>query len=135
LADILRPQSFEASMMRPSTTGCGLQCPFRHLLIEVQAHPLQDDRREDGGKERQGGISKQGDRTLRRLLVLSATAVIRHARTKAANEASWLKGLLERRPAKLAAVAQANKTARIVWALLVRGGTYRAPAAAQAATA
>ena len=80
-------------------------------------------------KERQGGISKQGDRTLRRLLVLGATAVIRHARTKSASEATWLKGLLDRRPAKLVAVAQANKTARIVWALLTRGGTYRAPAA------
>jgi transposase len=67
--------------------------------------------------------------------VLGATAVIRHARTKAASEVSWLKALLERRPAKLAAVAQANKTARIVWALLVGGGTYHAPAAAQAATA
>jgi transposase len=64
--------------------------------------------------------------------VLGATAVIRHARTKAATETGWLRGLLERRPAKIAAVAQANKTARIVWALLTRGGTYRAPAATQA---
>jgi transposase len=69
------------------------------------------------------------------LLVLGATAVIRHARTKSANEASWLKGLLERRPPKLVAVAQANKTARIVWALLTRGGIYRASSAAQSATA
>ena len=104
----------------------------RHLAAWIGLVPKQNS---SGGTTRQGGISKQGDRTLRRLLVLGATAVIRHARTKAANEASWLKGLLERRPAKLAAVAQANKTARIVWALLVRGGTYHAPAAAQAATA
>ena len=88
-----------------------------------------------GGKQRQGGISKQGDRTLRRLLVLGATAVIRHARTKSTPEVAWLKGVLERRPARLASVAQANKTACIVWALLIRGGNYRAPVALQAAAA
>lgn len=86
-----------------------------------------------GGKQRQGGISKQGDRSLRRLLVMGATAVIRHARTKTTAELAWLKGILERRPVRLASVAQANKTARIVWALLTRGGTYRAPVATQAA--
>lgn len=78
-----------------------------------------------GGKERQGGISKQGDRYLRRLLVLGATAVIRHARTKATAETAWLRGVLDRRPVRLASVAQANKTARIVWALLARGESYR----------
>ena len=88
-----------------------------------------------GGKERQGGISKQGDRYLRRLLVLGATAVIRHARTKVTAETAWLRGVLDRRPVRLASVAQANKTARIVWALLARGESYRAPAAAQAAAA
>ncbi len=88
-----------------------------------------------GGKERQGGISKQGDQYLRRLLVLGATAVIRHARTKITAETAWLRGVLDRRPVRLASVAQANKTARIVWALLVRGESYRAPAAAQAAAA
>lgn len=104
----------------------------RHLAAWIGLVPRQNS---TGGKERQGGISKQGDRSLRRLLVLGAIAVIRHTRTRPPAGASWLKDLLERRPAKLAAVAQANKTARIVWALLVRGGTYRAPAAAQAATA
>jgi transposase len=88
-----------------------------------------------GGKQRQGGISKQGDRYLRRLLVLGATAVIRHARTKPGAEAGWLQGLLERRPARLVSVAQANKTARVAWALLARGGNYRAPAPARAAPA
>ncbi len=88
-----------------------------------------------GGKERQGSISKQGDRYLRRLLVLGATAVIRHAWTKVTAETAWLRGVLDRRPVRLASVAQANKTARIVWALLARGESYRAPAAAQAAAA
>jgi transposase len=88
-----------------------------------------------GGKQRQGGISKQGDRTLRRLLVLGATAVIRHARTKTAPDTAWLRGVLDRRPARLASVAQANKMARIVWALLTRGESYRAQAAIQATAA
>jgi hypothetical protein len=57
---------------------------------------------------------------LRRLLVLGATAVIRHARTKTAPDTAWLRGVLDRRPARLASVAQANKMARIVWALLTR---------------
>ncbi|MDQ2803107.1 MAG: IS110 family transposase [Pseudomonadota bacterium] len=86
-----------------------------------------------GGKERQGGISKQGDRYLRRLLVLGATAVIRHARTKVTAETAWLRGVLDRRPVRLASVAQANKTARIVWALLARGESYRSPVVAKAA--
>lgn len=104
----------------------------RHLAAWIGLVPRQNS---SGGKERQGGISKQGDRTLRRLLVLGATAVIRHARTRLTTEASWLKALLDRRPAKLVAVAQANKTARIVWALLTRGGTYRASATVQATAA
>ena len=101
----------------------------RHLAAWIGLVPTQNS---SGGKERQGGISKQGDRSLHRLLVLGATAVIRHAKTKSTTEATWLKGLLDRRPAKLVAVAQANKTARIVRALLTRGGTYRTPVAAQA---
>jgi transposase len=88
-----------------------------------------------GGKQRQGGISKQGDRYLRRLLVLGATAVIRHARSKATAEYAWLRGVLDRRPARLASVAQANKTARIVWALLARGEAYRGADASQAVAA
>jgi transposase len=82
-----------------------------------------------GGKERLGSISKQGDRYLRRLLVIGATAVIRQARTHP-DEHPWLIQLLARRPAKVVAVALANKTARIAWAVLAKGGTYRAPALA-----
>ena len=82
-----------------------------------------------GGKERLGSISKQGDRYLRRLLVIGATAVIRQARTHP-DKHPWLLQLLARRPAKVVAVALANKTARIAWAVLARGGTYRAPALA-----
>lgn len=80
-----------------------------------------------GGKERQSGISKQGDGDIRRLLVVGATAVMRLARSENASR-RWAAKLLERKPAKLAAVALANKTARIAWVVLVRGESYTAPA-------
>jgi len=82
-----------------------------------------------GGKERLGRISKQGNRYLRRLLVIGATAVLRYARGKSAPAAAWVNGLLARRPARLVSVAMANKTARIAWALLARNETYRRPQA------
>jgi transposase len=80
-----------------------------------------------GGKERQVGISKQGDGYIRRLLVVGATAVLRFARQDNASR-SWATKLLERKPAKLAAVALANKTARIAWVVMTRGESYVAPA-------
>lgn len=85
-----------------------------------------------GGKERLGSISKQGDRYLRRLLIVGATAVIRHARAHP-DKNPWLTQLLARKPAKVVAVALANKMARIAWAVLFRGETYRVPALVVAA--
>lgn len=84
------------------------------------------------GKQRLGGISKQGDRYLRRLLVLGATAVLRHRSLRDKAGGAWLQGLLARRPARVATVALANKMARIAWALLLRGETWRAKAPAAA---
>ena len=81
-----------------------------------------------GGKERMGRISKQGDQYLRWLLVAGAMSVIRHARRKDPASMPWLAGLMERRPLRVAAVALANKIARIAWVVLTRGETYR-PAA------
>ena len=80
-----------------------------------------------GGKERQSGISKMGDSYLRRLLVVGATAVLRMARQRA--RAGWVGNLLERKKPKVAAVALANKTARIAWTLMVRQEDYRPIAA------
>jgi transposase len=82
-----------------------------------------------GGRERRGGISKQGNRMLRSLLVLGATARLRYLRA-GPERADWASRLLARRPFKVAAVALANKMARVAWALLVRGGTYRMGASA-----
>jgi transposase len=84
-----------------------------------------------GGKPRLGRISKAGNERLRPLLVVGATAVLRHAKPGRKGASAWLLGLLERKPRKLAAVALANKMARIVWAMMARGEAYRhAPMAA-----
>jgi transposase len=79
-----------------------------------------------GGKERLGRISKMGNPTMRTLLILGATTVLRHARN-VGKASPWLQAILSRRPAKVAAVALANKMARIVWALLTKGSHYRDP--------
>lgn len=78
-----------------------------------------------GGKQRSGGISKQGDRSLRQLLILGAASQLRQARTRGVAD-PWLRNLLARRPFKVVATALAAKTARIIWALLKTGQRYRA---------
>ena len=85
-----------------------------------------------GGKEKLGGISKQGDRYLRHLLVNGATAVVRQARLHP-QKYPWIMKLLAKKPAKVVAIAVANKTARVAWAIMSKGGTYRAPVIAAAA--
>jgi transposase len=82
-----------------------------------------------GGKERLGGISKQGDRYLRGLFVAGALAVIRYAKIHGTKHRPWLTALLARRPTKVAAIALANKIARMVWAMMARGTRYKEPAA------
>jgi transposase len=91
---------------------------------------LTPRQRSTGGKERLGSITKAGERTLRRLLIIGASAVVRQASRQGAPEGTWLAKMLARKPRMLVTVALANKTARIIWALLARGGTYKAPAAA-----
>jgi len=86
--------------------------------------------RSTGGKQKLGAVSKRGERTIRRLLIIGASAVVRQASRRGAPEGSWLARMLARKPKMLVTVALANKTARIVWALLVKGGVYRAPVAA-----
>ncbi len=81
-----------------------------------------------GDKERLGGISKQGDGYLRKLLGVGATAGMRMAR-KDATRQPWVAQLLERKPVKIATVGLANKTARIAWAVMTRNEVYAAAAA------
>ena len=83
--------------------------------------PLQHS---SGGKERLGRISKMGDKYLRRLLVVGMTSLIRRAKYKPETVDPWLANLLSRKPARLVTVALANKAARVVWAIMVRGGVY-----------
>jgi transposase len=83
-----------------------------------------------GGKERLGAISKMGDRYLRHLLVVGATAVLRYTRRQGTTVSRWADRLRERKPVRLVTVALANKIARIAWAVMARGETYRATAAA-----
>lgn len=106
----------------PETFQCG-----RDFSAWVGLTPVQ---RSTGGKQKLGQITKAGERTLRRLLILGASAVIKQALLKGAPPGSWLAQMLARKPRMLVAVALANKTARIVWALMARGGIYRAPALA-----
>jgi transposase len=91
--------------------------------------PRQDS---TGGKQKLGAISKQGDRYLRRILIVGAHSVLRRAEENP-GKYPWLTQLLARRPFKVVAVALANKMARTAWALMAHGGTYRAPELAEAA--
>jgi transposase len=101
----------------------------RHLSAALGLTPRQNS---SGGKARQGGISKAGNTYIRRLLFIGALTVIRSKRAQEAG--SWLARLLDRRPTKVVAIALANKTARMMWAMLRRGEAYRAPKAPVAAT-
>jgi transposase len=82
-----------------------------------------------GGKDRLGSISKQGDRYLRSLFVIGALAVIRYAKVHGTRHRPWLTALLARRPAKVAAIALANKIARMVWAMMAKCERYKEPVA------
>ena len=79
-----------------------------------------------GGKERLGAISKRGNKQLRTLLIVGASSVLKLAR-RGVTPPRWIGALLARRPFKVVAVALANKIARTLWALLVKGGLYQAP--------
>ena len=109
----------------------------RHMAAWIGLTPQE---RSSGGKQRIGGISRAGDERLRQVLVLGATSVIRHAvpsppvpgraadansHTPGKGASAWLLSLLKRRPRKVAAIALANKMARIAWAMMTSGEAYR----------
>lgn len=85
-----------------------------------------------GGKQRLGSISKMGERTIRRLLIIGGSSMVRQACRFGAPAGSWLERMLARKPRMLVSVALANKMARMVWALLTKKEDYRAPAAVAA---
>jgi len=117
---LITATALAASIPDPSVFKSGRQ--FAAFLGLV---PRQNS---SGGKNRLGRISKMGDGYLRKLLVIGATSVIRRASTNTSATGAWLRSLMERKPARIATVAMANKTARIAWAILARGEVYRAPA-------
>ncbi len=93
----------------------------RELAAWIGLVPRQSS---TGGKERMGRISKQGDHYLRWLLVAGSMTIIRHAKRRGTT-IPWLANLIANKPTKVAAVALANKTARVAWAILMRGETFR----------
>jgi transposase len=102
----------------------------RHFAAWLGLVPQQNS---SGGKSRLGRISKRGDGYIRRLLILGATSVLAHVRKKGGTGSAWVTGLLQRRPPKVAAVALANKMARIAWVVMTRGQEYEEPMLAQSA--
>ena len=106
VASITDPQVFKSGRMMAAWIG----------LVPRQSST--------GGKERMGGISKQGDQYLRWLLVIGAMTVIRHAKRRGTTD-PWLANIIADKPMKVAAVALANKNARVAWVLLRHGGTYQ----------
>jgi transposase len=119
----LLASAFVASIADPRIFRTG-----RDLAAWIGLVPKQNS---SGGKERLGGISRAGNRYLRQMLVVGSMAVIRHAKRHGTKRA-WLIQLLSRRATKVAAVALANKTARMVWALMTSGERYREPTVAVA---
>jgi transposase len=110
-----------ASVSDPKTFRSG-----RNFSAWIGLVPKQHS---SGGREKLGSISKQGDRYLRGLFVTGALAVIRYAKIHGTKHRPWLTSLLARRPTKVAAIALANKLARMAWAMMATGARYNYPVA------
>jgi transposase len=115
---IMGASAIAATVIDPSLFRSG-----REFAAWLGMTPRQNS---SGGKERLGRTSKRGDKYIRSLLIAGAVAVLRHARNRPTRDGAWVRALMERKPTKVAAVALANKTARIVWAVMMRGDGYRA---------
>jgi len=115
---ILPPASFRPALCRTASAGA------------VRQEPVLDPAAFRTGRDLAawiGRISKRGNKQLRTLLIVGATSILKQAR-RGVHLPSWIISLMRRRPFKVVAVALANKMARSIWALLVKGGTYQAPA-------
>jgi transposase len=122
---VISATALAASVIEPERFRSG-----RQFAASLGLTPLQNC---SGGKERMGRISRMGDRYLRRLLVVGMTSLVRRARCAPASVDPRLVAMLQRKPARVVTVAAANRTARVAWAIMTRGGTYQAPSAAAAA--
>jgi transposase len=121
-----------ATMLALKTPDPGAFRSGRHFAAWIGLTPKDHS---SGGKLRLGEITRAGDEALRSLLVVGATAVIQQVRRGRGQASPWLVALLRRKPPKLAAVALANKIARIAWKLMATGETYDAQRAAPVAQA
>ena len=121
---VISATALAASVVEPERFRSG-----RQFAASLGLTPLPNC---SGGRERMGRISRMGDRYLRRLLVVGMTSLVRRARTQPASVDPRLSLMLARKPARLVTVAAANRTARVAWAIMTRGGTYRAPISAAA---
>lgn len=119
-----------ATALAASVTDAGRFRSGRQFAASLGLTPLQNS---SGGKERMGRISRMGDRYLRRLLVVGMTSLIRRARTAPGSVDPRIVAMLARKPARVVTVAAANRTARVAWSIMARGGVYRAPTGAIAA--
>ncbi len=113
-----------ASIADPTSFRSG-----RQMAAWIGLVPKQNS---SGGKDRLGGVTKAGDRYLRSLLMIGALSIIKRVQKLGYTHRPWLAQLMARRPAKVAAIALANKIVRMVWAMMVRGETYREPVALSA---
>lgn len=119
-----------ATALAASVTDAGRFRSGRQFAASLGLTPLQNS---SGGKERMGRISRMGDRYLRRLLVVGMTSLVRRARAAPSSVDPRIVAMLARKPARVVTVAAANRTARVAWSIMTRGGVYRAPTGAIAA--
>ena len=117
---VISATAFAASVTDPQQFRSG-----REFAAWLGLTPLQNS---SGGKERMGRISKMGDEYLRRLLVVGMTSLVRRARVSPTSVDPRINALLARKPVRPATVAMANRTARIIWAVMARVEAYRRPA-------
>jgi transposase len=122
---IIGATAFVAAIGEPGQFRSG-----RQFAAWLGLTPMQNS---SGGKEKLGRISKMGNRHLRRLLIIGMTSRIHWAKRKPQDTDPWLRTLVERKPVRVASVALANKSARIVWAIMAHGGSYRKPQVLEAA--
>jgi len=116
---LISATALAASVTDPSRFRSG-----RQFAASLGLTPLQNS---SGGKERMGRISRMGDRYLRRLLVVGMTSLVRRARAKPDSVDPRIAAMLAHKPARVVTVAAANRTARVAWSIMARGGVYRAP--------
>ena len=121
---VISATALAASVSEPERFRSG-----RQFAASLGLTPLQNC---SGGKERMGRISRMGDRYLRRLLVVGMTSLVRRARARPDSVDPRFVAMLQRKPVRVVTVAAANRTARVAWAIMTRGGIYQAPLAAPA---